>query len=81
MTRHTYEGQRDFVEDNGGVHLMHLEHTLCGLAFDAFGSGDAVSELRPSKKKTISCQICADVVVLCRGVRVADREDLVSEEC
>jgi hypothetical protein len=75
ITRATGEPKytREFMEDQEGVHLMNREHTLCGLAFDAFESGDAESKLVPTTRRAITCQECANVIKLCRRVQVRSR--------
>lgn len=59
-----------FVETSDGVHLVSTnEYTLCGDALE----GDPVNgleETRPTALSTITCVKCADIIRMCRGVRV-----------
>lgn len=61
----------DFVENGEGVHLEHGEFTLCG---DSFDIGDTEYETdgntRPTKSKTVTCPRCAEIIRMCRGVRI-----------
>jgi len=61
-----------FVEYEGRVHLLNgVEFTMCGDAFDAYGSEDAPErEFMGTRQRTVTCEKCADVVLACRGVRV-----------
>jgi hypothetical protein len=68
-----------FVEYEGSVHLisplMGCEFTLCGDACDAYSSEDAPErKFMPTQSHTVTCPKCAEVVMACKGVRVAPNE-------
>lgn len=65
----------EFVEYEGKIHLINPasggEHTLCGDAFDAHQSENAPErEFKPTKHRTITCWMCGQAVLACRGVKV-----------
>jgi hypothetical protein len=65
----------EFVEYEGKVHLinplMGREFTMCGDAFDAHSSENAPErEFKSTRKRTVTCEQCAAVIIECRGVRV-----------
>jgi hypothetical protein len=66
---------REFVEAEGTVHLVSTtgEYTLCGDAFD-LGSDIEGYEWSATKKRTVTCPHCKDIIDLCRGVRTAAAE-------
>lgn len=61
------------IEAEGFVHLVSpiagSEHTLCGDAFD-LASDVGGYEWKSSRKKAVTCEKCAAVILACRGVRV-----------
>lgn len=71
MTKH-------FVRTSHGVHLMSPvgggEFTLCGIAFDAADSEqDKRLRFRGAKREIVTCDLCANVVEVCRDVKVRRR--------
>lgn len=63
---------------DGDVHAMSPigggEHTLCGIAIDAADSErDERLRLSATRRRAVSCAMCADVVLACRQLRVARR--------
>lgn len=73
----------DFVEADGQVHLVSPitagEFTLCGDAFDL----DCVVEgyeQKATKKRTVTCSQCAQIIHECRGVRTAPSSDQTGEK-
>lgn len=61
----------DFIENAEGVHLMGItEFTLCGDAFDIGETESDATPLKPTQKRTVTCLRCAQIINLCRGVRV-----------
>lgn len=66
----------EFVEAEGEIHmvnpLMGGEFTLCGDAFD-LSSDEEGYEQTHTKRRTVTYRHCAQVVLGCRGVRVAPR--------
>ena len=64
---------REFAENREGVHLMVLEHTLCGDAIDieAVESIESDGNPMPTSKRTVTCERCKVIIALCRGVRTA----------
>ena len=65
----------DRIENGDGVHLTNGEFTLCGDAWDAPDSEPdwEPGEFRKPKSRIITCAKCVAIVLLCRGVRVAER--------
>lgn len=63
---------RQFVENDAGVHLMMGEYTLCGDAADAPESEPDWTEgaFQPTDRQTISCPRCVEIVMACRGLQV-----------
>lgn len=64
-----------YLENKSGVHLMNGQYTLCG---EHFGGGNTVhkgatNRESPSKtkKRTVTCTGCKEVIILCRGVRIS----------
>ena len=67
MAKHTV-----FVENDDGVHIENGEFTLCGDAYDGnTWAGDEDFATRPSVSRVVTCPNCADIIDMCRGVRVA----------
>lgn len=66
---------RLFMLSSEGVHLMgDGEFTLCGDAFDIGATeddSDDSPELYETKRRTVTCPRCIDIIRLCRGVRTA----------
>ena len=72
MTKH-----REFMVSEDGVHLMHGEFTLCG---DAFDIGDTEDEpdaptMKATRHRTVTCAKCIDIILLCRNVRIRERDE------
>jgi len=67
-------GRASFVEAEGEVHLVNPttggEFTLCGDAFDLATDVDGY-QWHKTRRRTVTCKICAAVVAACRGVRIA----------
>jgi hypothetical protein len=63
----------EFVENDEGVHVMRAEFTLCGDAFDAPETelDWEAGPFRKTRRRAVTCLRCADIVRLCRGVRVS----------
>jgi len=61
-----------FAENLDGVHLMNGEFTLCGDSFDIAETEDdfTAGSIRSTTKRTVTCRRCAEIIYLCRGVRV-----------
>lgn len=64
----------DFVENDQGVHLLNpiCEYTLCGDALegDGFsGEDNKIKAVKNTKKKTVTCPRCIEIIKACRGVR------------
>ena len=61
-----------YVENDDGVHLEHGEFTLCGDSFDiGTTEGEACGDFQPTKKRTVTCPKCAEIIRMCRKARVA----------
>lgn len=62
----------EFAENLDGVHLMNGEFTLCGDAYDIAETEDdfQAGDIRPTKRRTVTCARCAEIIYLCRGVRI-----------
>lgn len=59
----------EFMENEDGVHfLARVEHALCGDAWD-IGSEGEVSNMRPTRKRIVTCPLCAEVIRACQGVK------------
>lgn len=66
----------DFVEADGDIHVMNpimAEFTLCGDAFD-LGSDEDGYEQKPTKRRTVTCPKCAEIIRTVRGVRTTQAE-------
>jgi len=63
-----------FVENSEGVHIfgpgMGGEFTLCGDAFDIADTDKHHEGFQPTRKRTVTCPKCIDVILHCRGVRI-----------
>jgi hypothetical protein len=68
MDRQSQSVEREFVEADGVIHLAHGEFTLCGDAFD-LGSDEPGYEWKATKRRAVDCPRCADIILLCKGVR------------
>jgi hypothetical protein len=52
--------------------LQGQEFTLCGVAFDAADSEeDETLRFHPTNRRVVTCPECANVVLACRNVKVA----------
>lgn len=61
-----------FCENNDGVHVEHGEFTLCGDSFDiGTAEGEECGDSKPTHKRVVTCARCADIIRMCRGVRIA----------
>lgn len=65
-----------FVSFSGYIHLVSsiggAEHTLCGVANDAFASEDQPElEWKKTDKRVVDCEDCGIQIIGCRGIRVA----------
>ena len=60
--------------NNGLVHVVNPlggEHTLCGDAFDIdTEAGDEEHAWKHHTRGPVTCERCAAVVMVCRGVRI-----------
>lgn len=62
----TTDGQRHMVSPIGGS-----EHTLCGIAIDSYLSENEPNwESVPLTGSKVTCELCSEVVLACRGVSV-----------
>ena len=64
----------EFTENADGVHLMspiHSEYSLCGDAWDLNVLDDMGDDMqmRPTRKRTVTCADCIRIIQACRGVR------------
>ena len=63
----------DLIEAEGMIHAINHpcggEHTLCGDAFD-LGADEPGYEWKETKKKTVTCPTCADVIAMCRELKI-----------
>lgn len=62
----------DYYEDDRGVHFMsplQSEFTICGDAFDVDAVDDALSQLKPTSKRTVTCPQCVKLIRALRGIR------------
>lgn len=67
----------DFVEAEGKIHLLSPvlpEFTLCGDAFDLDSDIDGY-EQKATRRRKVTCHLCAMVVRHCSGVRTAPIQD------
>lgn len=64
------------MENSDGVHLMASNgYSLCGDSFDGDCDGEEdFEEMRPTRKRTVTCEVCISIIMLCRGVRVKTQE-------
>ena len=63
---------KQFSETSDGVHLVSplSDYTLCGDALEG-DEANGLEEVRATRKRTVTCLRCAQVVLECRGVHVA----------
>ncbi len=45
------------------------EHSLCGWAYDK-GGEEGEEDLKPTKKRIVTCDLCIDQILNCRNVRI-----------
>lgn len=71
----TFTKNRRFAENADGVHLIPsgLDVAICGDACD-IGSEEGMEDMRETKKRTVTCDGCIDMIEACRGVRVKRRD-------
>lgn len=73
--KHSSGSFGSFTEStNGLVHLVtRAEYTLCGDALegdtDSFTGEETIPECYETKKKTVTCPICIEIIEMCRGVK------------
>ncbi len=67
---------KEFAENRGGVHLMNGEFTLCGYSIDieALLEDDNDGNPVPTNKKVVTCKECKEIIRMCRGTRIGNRE-------
>jgi hypothetical protein len=65
-----------YYENTEGVHLhgTRSDYTLCGLALDLPEDicGYEGGTFKPTSKRTVTCPDCADIVKLCRHIKVSN---------
>lgn len=63
---------REYMENAEGVHLMNVgDYSLCGDGSDLGHDEGGGWDMRPTKRRTVTCPRCVEVIIMCRGVRVA----------
>jgi hypothetical protein len=67
--------QPSFMENADGVHFMNSvqgEFTMCGDAYN-FQETEGLSpemKLKPTRKRTVTCPKCCQLIAACRGVTI-----------
>lgn len=67
------DGSHTFVKVGASVHLaLNSEHLLCNTATSDAADSEADESLRwhPTKRRAVTCPVCATIIRLCHGVRV-----------
>jgi len=61
--------EKEFAENEDGVHAMWGEFSICGDAFDIDAVSDEVGALKRTTKKTVTCPRCIEIIKYCKSLR------------